>query len=120
VEKKIFRDCTDFACFRDRRTKGMYDRKYAGPQLMAFLSSPESIFDSPHAIVLKAGRSSTVIKVTLDNRELVIKRHNLKNFWHWSRRMLRSTRAFHSWRLAQKLRLFGVTTARPVTFIEKS
>lgn len=118
-EKKIFRESTNFSCIHDLQTFGMYDRHYAKPELLNILHHPESAFNHPTMNMLKAGRSATVIKVTLDQREYVIKRYNMKNVWHHMRRSLRSTRALTSWRLAQKLNLFGVRTAKPVAFIEK-
>lgn len=118
-EKKIFRSCTDFACFQEARSVGMFDKNYATPELMAFLKNPEAAFNHTTAQFLKIGGSSTVVKVVLDNRELVIKRYNIKTVWHFLRRCLRPTRASQSWRLAQKLHLFGVTTAKPIAFLEK-
>jgi tRNA A-37 threonylcarbamoyl transferase component Bud32 len=118
-EKKIFRNCTDFVRVQDGRTVGMVDRRYRGPEFSAFLTNPDALFTHSKAKSLKVGRSSTVIKVTLDSHELVIKRYNMKNLWHRLRRCLRLTRAFTSWRLAQKLSLFDIATAKPVAFIEK-
>ena len=117
-EKKIFRNCTDFASMKQWHQQGMVDRKYALPQFNQFIRDPESIFNDPASVILKAGRSSTVIKVMLDGKAFVIKRYNLKNAWHRLRRSLRTTRAAVSWRLAQKLQLFGVSCAKPVAFIE--
>lgn len=118
-EKKIFRECTPFACLETWQAFGMYDRKYVSPEFLNFLQHPEQAFKHPTAVLLKNGRSATVIKVQFDHRTLVIKRYNLKNIWHRLRRCLRPTRASTSWRLAQKLNLFGVKTAKPVAFIEK-
>lgn len=117
-EKKIFRECSNFVCIRDWRTFGVYDRSYAHPEFLNFLKNPDLVFQHPDAKILKAGRSSTVIKIKLDKRDFVIKRYNIKNFWHQVRRSLRATRAAVSWRLAQKLHLFGIKTAKPVAFIE--
>ncbi len=117
--KKIFRDSTHFARKQDWTSLSMHNRAYAMPEFQAFLQQPEMAFLHPSAIYLKNGRSSTVIKVELDGRELVVKRYNLKNSWHFLRRCMRPTRAYCSWRLAQKLNLFGISTAKPVAFIEK-
>lgn len=116
---KIFRESSQFSRIRSFRYRGMYDRQYAGPELMHFLAHPDTAFQHPGAQMLKAGRSATVIKVTFDQRDFVIKRYNLKNVWHRLRRCLRATRALTSWRLAQKLCLFGIDTAKPVAFLEK-
>jgi tRNA A-37 threonylcarbamoyl transferase component Bud32 len=117
-EKKIFRACTDFSPVKNWHQRGMYDRAHATPELMKFIHDPESVFNAKTATVLKAGRSSTVIKIVLDEKTFVIKRYNIKNTWHRLRRALRATRAATSWRLALKLRLFGVAAAKPIAFIE--
>lgn len=119
-EKKIYRNSTDFSCVHTWQTYGMYNRHYEAPELMKFLSNPESAFQNSHRKVLKKGRSATVIRVRLDNRDYVVKRYNMKNIWHWLRRCLRQTRASSSWRFAQKLCLFGIPTANPVAYIEQN
>lgn len=119
-EKKIFRDSTQFARINTFKTSGMYDRNEATPALMALLADPDSAFQHPSAVMLKAGRSSTVVKITLGEQSLVVKRYNLKNIKHRLRRCLRPTRARKSWRLGQLFALFGVATAKPVAFIERN
>ncbi len=118
-EKKIFRECSDFSKISYATMTGMYDRQYAGPEFVKMLQDPDVLLDARETQWLKKGRSSTVGKVTLDGREFVIKRYNMKNVWHRFRRSMRVTRAAKSWRLAQKLYLFGVPTAKPAAFIEK-
>ncbi|HEX4044637.1 MAG TPA: lipopolysaccharide kinase InaA family protein, partial [Gammaproteobacteria bacterium] len=117
--KKIFRNCTDFARISHWKIVGMYHRISVSPQLFAAFKNPETLFNHPTATKLKTGRSTTVVKVTLDQRDYVIKRYNLKTSFHYLRRCLRPTRAAHCWRLAQKMNLFGLITAKPVAFIEK-
>lgn len=118
--KKIFRNCTAFKRIKTLSRKGMFDRSYDGAEFQAFLKNPDAVFQHVGVKMLKNGRSSTVIKVPLDGRELVIKRYNLKSIGHRLRRMLRQTRAAKSWRLANKLRLFGIATAKPVAYIENN
>jgi tRNA A-37 threonylcarbamoyl transferase component Bud32 len=119
-EKKIFRNSTEFNRITRMGWLGMVERRYQNTELNDFLKHPESAFAHPAAVMLKNGRSSTVIKLTLDGRDYVIKRYNMKNTMHRLRRLLRPTRAAHSWRLAQKLALFQVNTAAPVAFIESN
>lgn len=119
-DKKIVRESTDFSVMKDFSTFGVFNRHYLGPEFVNFLRHPDAIFNQPVLNILKAGRSSTVIGVKLDGRDYVVKRYNMKSFWHRLRRSLRVTRAYTSWRLAQKLQLFGVATAKPVAFIDKT
>lgn len=117
-EKKVFRNSTQFARINQWRSFGIYERRYEGPDLRNFMTNPESAFNNLSAKILKAGNSATVIKLRMDDRDYVVKRYNLKDTWHRLRRCLRQTRAATSWRLAQKLNLFEIPTARPVAFIE--
>jgi len=116
-EKKIFRDSTQFVVLDKGKYTGSYNRQYDAPQFQTFLADPESVF-TDRARLLKKGNSATVIKVRLDNRDYVVKRYNMKNIWHRLRRCLRTTRAAHCWRLANKLALFDVATAHPVAYLE--
>lgn len=118
--KKIFRHSTEFTPVRRFGSRGMVRREMAGAEMKGFLQHPDNVFANAKAVVLKNGRSSTVIRVTLDGRDLVIKRYNMKNIWHRLRRLFRVTRAEHSWRLAQKLQLFNVKTPIPVAYLESN
>lgn len=118
-EKKIFRDCTDFSRIKKWHTFAMFERGAAAPEFMRFLYNPELAFNHPSTSMLKDGGSSTVVRVMFDNRDLVVKRYNMKSFWHLLRRCFRPTRAATSWRISQKLSLFGVATAKPIAFIDK-
>ncbi len=118
-EQKIFRECTAFGCIDTWNTFGIYDRKAGTPEFSEFLKNPDSAFSDPTTVMLKDGRSATVVKVTYDNRDYVVKRYNIKNMRHRLRRAIRRTRASMSWRLAQKFTMFGIPTAKPIAFIEK-
>ena len=119
-ERKIFRESTQFVQIKSLTRTGSYNRSYEGPQLLAFLKNPESAFSPVYAKLLKSGNSATVVKVRLDNRDYVIKRYNMKNIWHRLRRIFRETRAVSSWRMSNKLNLFGISAAMPIACIENN
>lgn len=119
LSKKIFRDSSEFVYKKNWSVFCVHKRNFAGTEFHAFLKNPELAFNHPTSQILKAGRTSTVVKVVLDAQALVVKRYNLKSFWHRLRRTFRTTRAAACWRLAHKLMLFGVTTAPPIAFIER-
>ncbi len=118
-QEKIFRNCSAFIKKTTLFATLLFDREYDKPELRAFLSRPEEVFTTKNIQYLKQGRSSTVIKTIFDGKECVIKRYNIKDFWHGLRRCLRPTRAAQSWRLSQYLCLMGIPTAKPIAFIEK-
>ena len=117
--KKIFRSSSYFACMREGQYHGMYDRYYSSKDFLSLLKNPESVFHDANSIVLKEGRSTTVIKIKIQNHELVVKRYNVKNIWHFLRRFFRKTRAHTAWGFAHKMIFFGISTAKPVAFIEQ-
>lgn len=118
-ESKIFRECTDFSRIKKWHSFAMLERGYAAPEFMRFIYNPELAFNHPTTQILKDGGSSTVVRVKLDDRDLVVKRYNLKNIRHKLRRSLRATRAAHSWRVSKKMSLFGIATAKPIAFVDK-
>lgn len=115
---KIQRNSTAFAYKKSITHLVMYDREYKTAAMDLLIKHPDAIFQHPDTQILKAGRSSTVAKIKIDDRYFVIKRYNIKNIWHRLRRCLRTTRAATSWILAQQLCLFGIPTAKPVAFVE--
>jgi len=68
--------------------------------------------------ILKAGNSATVVQVEYAGKKLVIKRYNIKSFWHFLKRCYRPSRAAISWRNGNLLQLLGVATPKPLGFIE--
>lgn len=116
---KIMRNCTAFQRTQKWNSLTLHDREYHSENFKNFIDNIDTFVNQPHAKMLKAGRSSTVVKVKIDQHYLVVKRYNIKNIFHWLRRCLRPSRAAHSWQVAQHLRLMGVSTAKPVAFIEK-
>lgn len=118
-KKKIMRTCTQYVKLQQFNQSAMIDRTYQSDAFLTLLQDPDKFFALQQVSILKKGRTSTVAKIMLEGRTLVVKRYNIKNSWHWLRRCFRRTRAETSWRLSQKLRLFGISTAKPVAYIEK-
>ncbi|HET8709887.1 MAG TPA: lipopolysaccharide kinase InaA family protein, partial [Spongiibacteraceae bacterium] len=114
--QKCFRSTTA-TCFASA-----FDRVYAfrrsdaGSDLEVFLRDPDSTMARGRA--LKLGNSSTVAKLTMDGRSVVIKRYNMKSTWHWLRRCWRPSRAWMSWHNAHWLDLLGLHTPTPIAFLE--
>lgn len=114
---KIFRESSAFVCLKDSSGFLVCDRHLYTPAMIRFLADPDALIsESP---LLKDGNSSTVALVTLDGRQLVVKRYNIKNPWHAVKRALRPTRAWVSWKNAHRLALLGINTPRPVLLLER-
>lgn len=68
---------------------------------------------------LKSGNTCTVARVASDAGKVVIKRYNLKNPGHAFSRLWRPSRAWHSWREAHRLLLYGIATPQPLALVEE-
>ncbi|MGE0811180.1 MAG: lipopolysaccharide kinase InaA family protein [Immundisolibacter sp.] len=116
---KSLRTCGAYIASRTWRRFSVIDRAADTPALRAWLAAPDAPFDDPQAVWLKRGRSASVVRLTLDGRDVVVKRYNLKDFLHRLRRFWRPSRAWQSWRAAQRLLLWGVPTPKPVALLEE-
>jgi tRNA A-37 threonylcarbamoyl transferase component Bud32 len=115
ILKKCVRDCTLFRI--DRRV----DRFTAVARSEADWLAP--ILADPDAWMargapLKAGNTSTVVRVELAGRAVVIKRYNIKGAGHAVSRFWRPSRAWHSWREGHRLAALGIPTPTPLALIE--
>jgi tRNA A-37 threonylcarbamoyl transferase component Bud32 len=115
---KALRTCTAFIARKSFRRFAVLDRRDDAPQLRGWLVAPDAPFDARGAKWLKRGNSASVLRVELDGRPRVVKRYNLKGLGHRLRRFWRPSRAWRSWRNAQRLCLWGVPTPRPVALLE--
>ena len=113
---KAVRDCTLFSVRKNWWRFQSVQRKDS-KVLSSLLADIDAPFrDQPPA--LKNGGSSTVTRATIDGRELVIKRYNIKSFSHWLRRFWRPSRARHSWLAGHHLRFLGIATPEPLAMVE--
>ncbi|MFP4034018.1 MAG: lipopolysaccharide kinase InaA family protein [Desulfovermiculus sp.] len=115
--KKIFRDSTAYACRKSLTTFWVCRRVDFSDQMTDLLKDPDRAMHS--GWMLKEGNSSTVALIEVDDRQLVVKRYNMKNFVHRLKRSLRPSRAWKSWRNAHILSQIGIKTPMPVALVEK-
>jgi len=87
------------------------------PEWSDVLAHPNKLF-TPEAIYLKKGNSSTVIKCSIDNKDYVIKRYNIKNAWHAVLRFIQPTRAAVNWRFSHVLNALSIPTPEPYAMVE--
>ena len=115
---KIYRSSSNYIfhkAFKKRFCiKKLWYQYYSGGQL----TIPESFFSKNNIEYLKQGGSSTVIKTGEPDKQIVIKRYNIKNTFHALKRAFRRTRASRSWSMGHLLQTYGINTPAPVAFIE--
>lgn len=115
--KKIYRECSAFVCHRSWSRFIVCDREFYNEEMARVLADPDAAIEQGEAI--KSGRSSTLALLNLGGRQLVAKRHNIRNWRHACSRALRSTRAWRTWRNAHRLALLGIQTPQPIALVEK-
>ena len=117
VLDKLYRETSANVCIQKRDRFVVYRRALESPQLQEFLKMPDEFITRGQ--LLKNGNSSTVALVQIAGRHYVLKRYNIKNFWHGLRRALRPSRAWVSWRNAHMLEMLGVATPQPLLMMER-
>lgn len=113
---KIFRDCSEIAVEKGFDFVTAYKRqeKVFAQQ---FLENPDAMLASGK--MLKDGNSATVVRLTFEGKDYVIKRYNLKDWRHAVIRALRPSRAANAWRAAHLLEYCGINTPKPILFLER-
>ncbi|MDL2124586.1 MAG: hypothetical protein LWX51_16260 [Deltaproteobacteria bacterium] len=114
---KIFRECTSFVCNKSWNSHMVCDRNFYYGEMKKLIADPDSAIDANR--LLKDGNSSTVALAKVNNKLLVVKRYNIKNFIHALNRCPRNTRAWSSWRNAHRLEGLGIPTPKPIAFFER-
>jgi len=117
--EKVYRDCSDFMVKKGLRLRMACERVAYGDQMRALLDDPDRHMAEHAQRMIKDGSSSTVAVVDVDNRRLVVKRYNIKGWHHALSRALRRTRADISWHNTHALLFEGLSTPRPVAFLER-
>ncbi len=116
AEKKVFRSCTDVKIIQRAGLWVAISSGFSRYHLPEMPEECDRLIDLQTRI--KSGNTCTVSLAQVDGLKLVIKRYNIKGFWHGVNRALRETRAARSWANAHRLILLGIPTAAPVALIE--
>lgn len=116
ADKKVFRKCTDVSIYQ---APGLFEAISSNFVLKGL---PLSIEDCDRFIEaglsFKKGNTCTVSLAEIDGLRVVLKRYNIKGFWHGVSRAFRQTRAAASWANAYRLNLLGLATPKPIALVE--
>jgi len=115
--KKVYRQSTEHLCENSFRRFQVWRRARDSEGLRALMADPDRFIEAGEK--LKLGNTATVARVSVDGRDLVVKRYNIKNLGHRLSRALRPSRAWVSWGNAHLLTMLGVATPEPVAMIEE-
>lgn len=116
---KVLRECSDVHVRRQFSRFAAFERAQLTPELEQLAADPDRALADPDSLRLKSGNTCTVGLVTAGARKVVVKRYNVKNFWHGLSRALRRTRASVSWSNAHLLQLLDIRTPAPLALIER-
>lgn len=114
---KCFRSCTMTEYSKTFSQQSAFRRPFIEEVGTDFINNIELLIEQGH--LLKDGNSATVVKVSYAGKQLVIKRYNIKGFWHWLKRCYRPSRAATSWQNGNLLELLGIATPKALGFIEQ-
>ncbi len=115
ADKKVFRTCTDVKVTQN------FERYFAvASNFNAVHLNIEQLDDAllnPQNR-LKSGNTCTVGKAFIANQSVVIKRYNIKYFWHGLKLSVSQSRAAKSWANAHRLAILNIATAKPLALVE--
>ncbi len=112
---KTQRACTEFVQVGNWRSNVLARRADFNEPLRTFAEDPETHLTD--AQIIKAGNSATVFRVVIGNEPVIVKRYNVKSFWHRVRRWFKP-RARSAWRNGHRLRFLCIPTADPILLVE--
>ncbi len=116
--KKIYRASTETVCKKSWTDLTLCKRTHYTPAMAEFLKHPDVAFDASTATLLKRGHTASVAKVRVDDRELVVKRYNVKHPLHGLRIAFRRSRGDRSWFSGHMLMAHGIRTPAPIALKE--
>ena len=115
ADKKVFRICTDVKVSQNFNQFTALSSDFGAKNLN--VNQLDNALDNAQSI-LKSGNTCTVGSALIANQQLVIKRYNIKNFWHGVKLAVSQSRAAKSWANAHRLTILNISTAKPLALIE--
>jgi tRNA A-37 threonylcarbamoyl transferase component Bud32 len=116
--KKTTRTSSQFISHKNLDRSYTYQRQYHSKALLELLNNPEAFLESAEKTIIKNGNSATLFKTWLDDKEVIIKRYNIKDPWHFITHSFKTTRAKVSWQYACLLQLFDIPSPAPIAYLE--
>lgn len=118
-QHKVLRNCSEVRVVRSFSRFVAARRASLDADLGQAIADPDALLDKPECQRLKNGNTCTVGQVQAGERNLVIKRYNIKNLRHAIGRALRRSRAAVSWSNAHLLQAAGIATAPALALVER-
>lgn len=118
ADRKVLRECSDVQVTQNATHFLAVARGWT-VRLGNSLENPDRLLAEPENLRLKSGNTCTASLTEVSGQKVVVKRYNIKNFWHGLNRAWRPSRAAKAWSNAFRLNIHGIATAAPVAMLER-
>jgi hypothetical protein len=117
--KKLFRQTEKLICRRSFRQFMLCLRSDYSPAMARFLDSPDRILDDPHGQLQTEDSDFETYRLTIENRDLVVRRYHNRGWLQSCRPFFWKTLAARSWQDAHRAYAFDHDAPRPIALVEK-
>jgi RIO-like serine/threonine protein kinase len=115
--RKLLRTGTRQIRIKAGKFRAVFDRSFVdGINIEDFFEKMDSMMNSGR--ILKRGNTCYVSRLSLNDRDIVIKRYNYKGFFHSIRNTIKGSRARRGWLFGHLLEMLNVPTPKPLGYIE--
>jgi tRNA A-37 threonylcarbamoyl transferase component Bud32 len=114
--RRLFKNNADFIAIRSWQHFIVCDRTYFSKAMHNLLLNPDIGMTEQ---MLKVDYTTTVAVHQVDGKKIVIKRYNIKDFWHGIKRAISRSRATKCWRNSHRLLSLDIPTATPIAMVER-
>lgn len=89
--------------------------------IAAVVNDLDVLLDNKNNVFYKntAGDATTIAVVSIDGHKFVVKRYNIRGFWHFLKNIFRKSYAHKAWFNIKVLKGLNIPTLTPVALIEK-
>ncbi len=116
ADKKVFRSCADVKVRQSFKQFSAFSSDFNAIDL-SVKQLDLALSDAQNR--LKSGNTCTVGSAFIADKNVVIKRYNIKNIWHGLKLSISQSRAAKSWANAHRLNILNIPTAKPLLLLEQ-
>lgn len=116
--KKCLRTSKRFLKVKSRDYRAVFDKQFCvSTEPLDFIKQIDSLMENGQ--ILKDGNTCKVSRMTVNAKDVVIKRYNHKGLIHSLRHTIKGSRARRGWLNAHRLDMLKIKVPKPLAFIEK-
>ena len=116
--KKSLRTSKRYIRIKNKNYVAVFDKSFCQKAKIAdFINQLDNLIIKGH--ILKDGNTCFVSRLLWNDNDIVVKRYNHKSFFHSFRHTIKKSRARRVWLHSQRLGMLGISTVKPLAYIEK-